>query len=273
LWAPRGRDGVDQEEENQVSTFRRLSELAEREWRNKIYGVVVAVVTNNKDPDGKYRVKVRFPWLPNGDQSGQNSEESDWYRVVTTMAGNGRGMFMLPEVGDEVLVAFEHGDISRGYIVGSLWNANDSPTMDNKGGKNNVRGWKSRSGHILEFCDDKDNGEKITIKSNGGAYILIDDKNKKIDIYDQSGNNFFQIDGKNDTINMKSNDKVNFEAKGDFSLKCDNLKIEAKTDIKMQAKQNFETKATSNFTLKASGQGTVQSSGTLTIKGSQVNIN
>ena len=65
----------------------------------RVYGVTVGVVTNNQDPDGLGRVKVRFPWLSDDD-------ESFWARVVTPMAGNGRGLYLLPEVDDEVLVAF-----------------------------------------------------------------------------------------------------------------------------------------------------------------------
>jgi uncharacterized protein involved in type VI secretion and phage assembly len=248
--------------------------MAVREMRNKVYGVVVGIVTNNKDTAGKYRVKVRFPQWPNGDESGQTSEESDWCRVCTFMAGNGRGMFCLPEVGDEVLVAFENGDVARPYVVASLWNANDAAILDNKGGKNNLRSFKSRSGHELTFCDDKDNGESILIKSNGKAKIFIDDKNKKIEIVDHDGKNTVTIDGKNNKVDVVGEDKISIKAKGDFNLEAKTITMKATGgDFKAQASSNVEIKASSNFTLKGGGTGEVNSSGALTVKGSQVNIN
>ena len=78
--------------------------LGPADGADRFHGVVVGVVTNNQDPDGMHRVKVRFPWL-----SGE--DESHWARVAAAMAGNDRGAYFLPEVDDEVLVAFEHGDL------------------------------------------------------------------------------------------------------------------------------------------------------------------
>src|ERR1700750_2275998 len=84
----------------------------------RIYGVVVAVVTNNQDPDGFGRVKVKFPWLSDVD-------ESSWARIAAPMAGKARGIYFLPEVDDEVLVIFEHGDVRSPYVLGALWNCQD----------------------------------------------------------------------------------------------------------------------------------------------------
>ena len=83
----------------------------------RIKGTVSAVVTNNKDPDGLYRVKVRFPSFP--------TEESNWARVAVPAVGG--APFVLPEVDDEVLVAFDHGDIRFPVVIGSLWNGRDRP--------------------------------------------------------------------------------------------------------------------------------------------------
>jgi uncharacterized protein involved in type VI secretion and phage assembly len=256
-------------------SFRRLSEISEREQRNKVYGVVVAIVTNNKDDQkGHYRVKVRFPWLPNGGAS--NAEESDWCRIATPMAGNGRGLFLLPEVGDEVLVAFEHGDIARPYVVGCLWNGEDKETYDNKGGKNNMRAFKSRSGHVLEFCDDKEGKkEKITVKSAAGARVVIDDSDsKKIEIYDDQSNNYVLIDAQNKKITVESkNGEILLKAKEKITLEAKAIETKSDQDTKMTVGANFELKAQSNMTLKASGQGDIESSATMTIKGATVNIN
>ena len=110
----------------------------------KTPGVAAGIVTNNQDPEGLARVKVKFLWL-----SDQN--ETDWIRIATLMAGADRGTFFLPQVGDEVLVAFEHGDINRSYVIGALWNGVHKPPETNSDGQNDLRKIRSRSGHELTF--------------------------------------------------------------------------------------------------------------------------
>ncbi|HEV8320835.1 MAG TPA: phage baseplate assembly protein V, partial [Myxococcota bacterium] len=107
--------------------------------KRQIYtSVVIGVCTNNKDPEGLGRIKVKFPWL-------EASEESHWARVCQFMTGGGRGMWIIPEVDDEVLVAFEHGDVHFPYVLGSLWNGVDRPPSVsglNADGKNNIRAFQ-----------------------------------------------------------------------------------------------------------------------------------
>src|SRR5271170_858207 len=81
----------------------------------RFYGVAVGIVSNNKDPMNLGRVRMKFPWL-------SDDHESDWTRMASLMAGPGRGAYFLPEVNDEVLVAFEHGDVRRPYVIGGMWN-------------------------------------------------------------------------------------------------------------------------------------------------------
>jgi len=95
-------------------------------------GVAVAVVTQNKDPEGQCRVKVSYPWY-------DPPRESYWARLATPMAGGGRGIVTIPEVGDEVLVAFEREDLRFPYVLGSVWNGKDTPPETNADGKNNKR--------------------------------------------------------------------------------------------------------------------------------------
>jgi uncharacterized protein involved in type VI secretion and phage assembly len=108
-----------------------------------IRGVVPAVVTNLNDPQSLGRVKVKFPWL--GD-----NVESTWVRVVAPMGGGGRGFMYIPEIDDEVLIAFEHGDPHRPYLIGGLWNNKDKPPKSNSAiapnGKVDERLIQSRSG-------------------------------------------------------------------------------------------------------------------------------
>ena len=127
---------------------------------SRIQGVVMGIVTNNQDPEQLGRIKVRFPWL-------NDSDESTWARMAHLMAGPDRGSLYLPEVDDEVLLAFEHGDVRCPYILGMLYNGVDKPTYTNADGKNNIRAIRSRSHHELIFDDNaSEKKEKVVLHSN-----------------------------------------------------------------------------------------------------------
>jgi phage baseplate assembly protein gpV len=111
-------------------------------------GVVYGVVTQNKDPDNMNRVKVRFPWLDKGDV-----EQSHWAQLMTPMEGKEFGWYTLPDVDDVVCVVFMHGDMNHPVIVGGIWSKEDKPPEPNEDGKNNFRGFRSRTGHRLILDD------------------------------------------------------------------------------------------------------------------------
>jgi uncharacterized protein involved in type VI secretion and phage assembly len=196
----------------------------------RIYGVVVGVVTKNDDPDKLGRVKVELPWL--GDKV-----ETDWARTAVAMAGKGRGLFYLPEVGDEVLVAFEHGDVGYPYVLGGLWNGKDAPPATNADGKNNLRVIQSRSGMTFVF-DDTSGSEKLTIAdTEGKESIEIDMANKKITITSSGDLDINAADGKV-TITGKT---VKIESTGAAELKAsDTLDVGGKTvNVKGQPNVNI----------------------------------
>ena len=203
------------------------------EGSDRFYGVTVGIVTNNKDEEGLGRVKVKFPWL-------SETDESYWARVLTPMAGKQRGLYFLPEVDDEVLVAFDRGDISSPYILGGLWNGQDKPPESNTDGKNNLRVIKSRSGHQI-ILDDTENAEKITIcDKTGKNQIVIDSKNNAI-----------SIEGEKD-ISIKAKGKISLESSdGDISIKCKNLAIQTQQNCEIKANSKVEVKANSNCNIQA----------------------
>jgi phage protein D len=150
---------------------------------------LVGIVTNNKDnagPPDMGCVKVRFPTLRS--TNAPEGIESDWARVVTLGAGNERGIDWLPEVGDEVVVAFENGDIHRPYIIGSVWNGVDkSPEKhDLRVNSNGVRlrTLKTRVGHEIEFVeeDDRRDGKErgIYIKTADQFRVELNDSKQEI---------------------------------------------------------------------------------------------
>jgi Type VI secretion system/phage-baseplate injector OB domain/Phage tail baseplate hub (GPD) len=139
---------------------------------------LVGLVTDNVDPKNMGRVKVKFPSLEN--------QNSYWARMVMPGAGANRGFDCLPEINDEVMVAFEHGDIHRPYIIGGVWNGKDKPPEPVKrsvgGGKVRLRTFKTRVGHQMQFVDDNVAGRNkgIYIETAGGLKIEMDDQKKSI---------------------------------------------------------------------------------------------
>jgi len=205
--------------------------LGEDTHAGRIYGVVVGLVTNNQDPDSMGRVKVKFPWLSDVD-------ESAWARIAVLMAGKDRGTYFLPEVGDEVLVVFEHGDVRFPYVIGALWNGKDKPPLDNSDGKNNVRIIKSRSGHVVKLNDE--------------------DGKETVEIIDKSTKNSIVIDTAKNTVTITTDQDITLSAKnGTITLDGQAVKIKSSQDTLIQAQ----------------GGITVQASQTMTIKGATVNIN
>lgn len=119
-------------------------------------GIYPGVVTSNADPLNCGRVKVVFPWMDNG-------VESDWCRLVQPYAGQTRGLFFVPEVGDEVICVFEHGDMNHPMVIGATWNGVDKPPEPNDpSGENHHKVIETRSGHRLVF-DDTPGQESIQL--------------------------------------------------------------------------------------------------------------
>jgi phage baseplate assembly protein V len=197
----------------------------------RYFGVVIGIVTNNKDPDGLGRIKASLPWM-------DDQVETDWARVATPMAGAGRGIYFLPEVNDEVLVAFEHGNPDTPFVLGGLWNGQDKPPEANGDGKNDVRTIKSRSGNVIRLTD-----------TDGEA---------KIEIVDASAKNSIVISAKDNSISITAAGDVTIASSdGKLKLSGNSVEITSTSTVKIAASQNAE----------------VTASGQLTLKGQVVNIN
>jgi uncharacterized protein involved in type VI secretion and phage assembly len=179
-------------------------------WRQ--FGVVTGVVTNNVDPEKIGRVKVRFPWL-------SDEDESEWARLAVPMAGPKAGTFFLPEVDDEVLVAFEQGDMRFPYVLGCLWHGGDPPA---------------------EPPQDDDAGKQRVIRSRSGLSIKLDDTDgaELIEIADSSGTSKIVIDAAAGTILVEGDKGVTVRAaNGPLELEGQSVTIKAQAKVDVQGAQ------------------------------------
>jgi phage protein D/phage baseplate assembly protein gpV len=203
--------------------------LTEPGASSQIEGVVVALVDDVADKEGQLRVRLRFPWL---------SEDyvSDWSRIVQIGAGPGRGMIWSPEVGDEVLVAFDRGDLRRPYVVGGLYNGKDHPDLGPyshlDGGKRSVdtRRFVSRKGHSITFSDS-DGKEKVVVSSKDGTMLV-------------------ELDIANNVVKIASGGKVEVSARTDASIEATGTLTLKGNMVSIQAQASLEAKASGNVSVK-----------------------
>ena len=201
-------------------------------------GLVEAVVTDNVDPDKMGRVKVKFPTLP-------EMPESHWARLSMPMAGRKRGWMTIPEVNDEVLCTFVHGDVQNCVVVGSLYNGQDLPPYANEDGDNNLRVFQSRSGHRVTF-DDTSGEERIELITHNEEIRLIWDAKEK-------------------TLSIYSGKDIIVEAKEKISMKCKDFILDASNNVSIKAGSEMKVETGANLTVKAGAN--------LNLKGSMTKIN
>lgn len=163
-----------------------LASLFSSPESDRIYGVTVGIVSNHEDPRGMGRVKVKFPQL-------SDKFESGWIRAVTPMVGDHAGVYFPLKAGDEVLIAFEQGNIQMPYILGALWNGEYRPP-DLNPDQSQI---SSRNGHTITL-DDAENQGTIKIKNARGEITI--------------------------TLSSKDN-SVTIEAEGNITLKSTNGKL------------------------------------------------
>ena len=146
----------------------------------RYYGVYPAIVTDIVDPDSLGRVQVKFPWL-----GSEGESVRAWATLVTPYADKDQGFEMIPSVDSQVVIAFEAGELRRPYIVGAAWNGREAlPVPPEKA--NNIRIIKTRSGSRLEF-DDTDGGEKITLSTERGHELVMDQGGQEVKLTHANG--------------------------------------------------------------------------------------
>jgi uncharacterized protein involved in type VI secretion and phage assembly len=301
---------------------------ADRNEKDRLYGVYIGIVTANTDDQHTYRVKVRLPHLPGGGESDETSDSTHWARIGSFLAGEyvgeedtygPRGAYFMPEIGDEVLVMFVFGDIANPVVIGRMW-SDVGPEKSGGGGeddgkpnkpvyahtqakgvlknaadgdpdgtpkvhlkskheekKNDLSGWRTRSGNLVVFNDNKDEP----------AIYLRTSKKHRIEMVDGKSSSDFKgiliADADDNYVWLKSG-----SAKGDIEIKTKgNVRIDAEKNIELHAKENVKITSdkntdhkAQNYSVKAEAQykveckmGTVQASAMLQLTGKPINLN
>ena len=166
---------------------------------------------DNDDPAKLGRVRIRYPWL--GDQA-----VSYWARLAMPGAGPDYGMAWVPQVGDEVLVAFEQGDPDHPFVIGGLWNGSDAAPLGDgllDSGKVKRSGFVSRTGHKLVFFDDAGESGVAIISANNKYRISLNETKGQLHVY---------FDGK---LLLEGTGDVEVKTQGDFKVNATGVTIQA----------------------------------------------
>jgi uncharacterized protein involved in type VI secretion and phage assembly len=196
------------------------------------YGLHYGVVCQNKDPDNKNRVKIRLPWLDFGDV-----DQTHWAQLMTPMEGSKFGWYTLPDIDDVVIVMFIGGDSSQPVIIGGVWSKPDSSPEPNEDGKNNFRGYRSRS------------GARLIMDDSGKVKVTFSDKSAK----NMIGIGNFPKDGAGPNVCAIYIPPMAGESGVSISTMEGKLEITAKEKIKIEAGKNIKINAKETIDVKAGG--------------------
>jgi uncharacterized protein involved in type VI secretion and phage assembly len=222
-------------------------------------GVHYGIVVQNKDPENLDRVKVRLPWLDKGDV-----DQTHWAQLATPMEGKKFGWYTLPDIDDVVVVMFIAGDTSQPVILGGVWSKPDFSPETNEDGKNNFRGYRSRSGHRL-ILDDSDKTKVVFADKTTKNMIGIGSFGKA-----GTGPNVCAI-YKPPMAGDSGVAIATMEGTFEITCKAGALKVNAE-NIKINAKTTIDIKATGELSVEGSSAAKLTSSDNSNYDGSKVDI-
>jgi phage baseplate assembly protein V len=182
-----------------------------RSLDNRFFGVVVGLVEEVDDPAHEGRIKVKYPWFDEG-------TVSDWCRVRQLYAGAGYGTFFVPEKGDEVVLAFVHGDMDEPIVLGGLFNGKDKPPTYRDGTKKDEKVIRTKGGHQITL-DDSDHAKKVAIDTDGGHSLVMDDQNQNVMLVTTRGHSVV-LDDKESTVTITSSGGQTVKIDQSGSITC-----------------------------------------------------
>lgn len=246
-----------------MDMFTDVNELSQ----NLMNGLTLAEVTNTEDPDNLGRVKVKMLLRDS------TENETNWARVIVPFAGSTMGMYMIPNVGDVVVIAFLGGHIDKPLVLGGVWSKTSKPPVDNEKGKNNSKIIKTRSGHTITLCDEEGK-EKIEVKSSKGAIVTMDDKAETVEIKDSGGTNCIKMDSKGGSVSITADKKLELKA-GSTTVTLDGTgnKLEMKSNTVEMKGMQVNVKGDTTLKLESGATLEVKAGAVAQIKGATVTIN
>lgn len=271
-----------------MALFDMLDEIASKQvlktefGDNRILGIVVGLVTENYDKDMPGRVCVQIP------VRNENANVFKWARVAMPYNGSKWGYYFLPEVGDQVLLVFEEGNIEKPYVIGCIPKDNSKLVSSTVDEKNKNKKIVTKHGSAITFVDnpDDENGEKDQIfietakknhklqLDNEASTILISDKDGKNQIKMATKDGQIEIDAeKKLTVKVGSSIELTMNgSNGSVTLKCSSLEINANKSMKLETSGSGNIKASSGLTADGGAQIAVKSNGKTEIGGNLIQI-
>lgn len=243
-----------------------------RESYENIPSVTTGVVKQNHEDKHPGMVQVDY-FLG---QEGKNV--SGWVPVASPYAFNDCGLYLLPEVGAEVVIAFNMGDRNCPIVIGSLWNSKNAREGDVAQKENTIKRFKTKGGCLVDFSDEKGK-EKIAIQTPKELSVKIEDEKELITIADKESKNKIIINAKEGSISVKADKTITLES-GSSKVTLDSSGVKIKGDaINLEAGNNLNLKGTNvkvdgtQTTVSGQSKLDVTSSGMTSVKGSMVKLN
>jgi Rhs element Vgr protein len=211
--------------------------------RPDVTNVQMAVVLDNDDPDKLGRIKVQFPWCDSG--------ETPWVRLMTPHAGQDRGWYCLPEIGDEVLIGYEQGSPDYPVVLGALYNKDNSPPSDAVDPDNNVKMFMTRSGNRIVLTDT--------------------DGDEQVQIITKDGKNLVTMKTGGPTV-IESEGAINIKGGGDITIEGANIKLDSQGEVSIKSAMDTKIEAGVNLSAKASAENKIEGM-MVTVKGTPIQLN
>lgn len=270
-----------------MSLYDVISEISEKHITKsdtgdtRVNGVMIGIVAKNYDKDMPGRVCVTIPTRD------AELNELKWVRQAQLSSGGEWGHYFLPEVGDQVLLAFEGGNIEKPYIIGCVPKDNNKFLTGSVDEKNQIKRIVTKHGSHITFEDNKENDDgekdKITISTAGKAHtVLMDNENKLIRITDKEKGNFIEMKTDDGNMTVKVKSKITFMVgdsikvimngeSGTISIKANEVNVEASKQIKAKTDGMFKMEG-AQISEKTSSMHKIESSGMVSVAGGPIKI-
>lgn len=271
-----------------MSLYEIMDEISSRQimktetGENRIFGLLTGIVTENYDKEMPGRVCVQIPVRD------ENANVLKWARAVTPSGGEKWGHYFLPEVGDQVVLAFEEGNIEKPYVIGCIPKDNSKLLTSSADENNQYKRIRTRHGSVITFVDSKDgeDGEKDKIQirtakelhnielDNEKNCITVSDKDKKNGIVIKTEDGRMEVKAEK-KLTVKVGDSIEITMNGEngtVNVKCGTLQVKADKALKLETGGNGSLKASAGLTLEGGSQAKLSSSGQTAVSGSLIKV-